>query len=31
MKAALVNMGLFSDEQAEAIINETRANLPDDF
>ena len=31
MKAALVTVGLFSDEQAEAIINETRANLPEDF
>ena len=31
MKVALVTVRLFSDKQAEAIINETRANLPEDF
>ena len=31
MKVALVTAGLFSNEQAEAIINETQTNLSEDF
>ena len=31
MKLALITMGLFSDEQAEAIVNETQANLSENF
>ena len=31
MKVALVSVGLFSEEQAEAISNETQVNLSEDF
>ena len=31
MKAALLTVGAFTEEQAEAIVNETQVNLPKDF
>ena len=31
MKAALLTVGSFTEEQAEAIMKEAEANLPEDF
>ena len=31
MKAALLTVGSFAEEQAEAIMKEAEANLPEDF